>query len=59
MVSVITCTRRESCLENVFSNYERQQLDEKELIIVLTKMKWIWGYGRRKQRNIKTSPFSK
>ncbi len=36
-VSVITCTMRDSCIDNVFENYKRQKYVDKELIIVLTK----------------------
>jgi glycosyltransferase involved in cell wall biosynthesis len=36
-VSIITCTIREQFMDNVFKNYERQQWDEKELIIILNK----------------------
>ncbi|WP_345798894.1 glycosyltransferase [Cytobacillus oceanisediminis] len=35
MVSIITCTIRDSCMENIFENYERQIIDKKELIIIL------------------------
>ncbi len=35
MVSVITCTIRESMLENIFNNFNRQLWDKKELIIIL------------------------
>jgi cellulose synthase/poly-beta-1,6-N-acetylglucosamine synthase-like glycosyltransferase len=35
MISVITCTIRDQCLENVFSNFLSQTFSEKELIIVL------------------------
>ncbi|MDM5198676.1 glycosyltransferase [Fictibacillus enclensis] len=37
MVSVITCTIRDSCMEEVFLNFDRQQDVEKELIIILNK----------------------
>lgn len=37
MVSIITCTIRDEFIDNVFQNYERQQLEQKELIIVLNK----------------------
>ncbi|WP_051317253.1 glycosyltransferase [Ectobacillus panaciterrae] len=35
MISIIVCTKRERAMQNVFENYERQQYEEKELIIVL------------------------
>lgn len=34
-VTVITCTNRPKSIDNVFSNYERQQYKNKELIIIL------------------------
>jgi glycosyltransferase involved in cell wall biosynthesis len=37
MVSVITCTMRENFIDNVFENYSRQTVDNKELIIILNK----------------------
>ncbi|SDM44569.1 glycosyltransferase family 2 protein [Bacillus sp. OK048] len=37
MVSVITCTMRENFIDNVFENYSRQTLKNKELIIILNK----------------------
>ncbi|MCF6136882.1 glycosyltransferase [Pseudalkalibacillus berkeleyi] len=37
MISIITCTMRDSCMDNVFQNYTRQNYKQKELIIVLTK----------------------
>ncbi|SFE08643.1 Glycosyl transferase family 2 [Bacillus sp. OV194] len=37
MVSVITCTIRDNCMEEVFLNFDRQQDVEKELIIILNK----------------------
>ena len=37
MVSIICCTMRQHCMENVFQNYENQLVEEKELIIILNK----------------------
>ncbi|MGM7700943.1 glycosyltransferase [Pseudalkalibacillus sp. Hm43] len=37
MISIVTCTMRDECMDNVFQNYERQRYDHKELILVLTK----------------------
>ncbi|WP_423410610.1 glycosyltransferase [Heyndrickxia sp. MSNUG] len=37
MISVITCTMREEFIDNVFKNFLQQNLDHKELIIVLNK----------------------
>ncbi len=35
MISIITCTKRETFMENVFENYQRQEWQDKELIIIL------------------------
>lgn len=35
MVSIITCTMRNECMENLFQNYKRQRWRPKELIIIL------------------------
>jgi cellulose synthase/poly-beta-1,6-N-acetylglucosamine synthase-like glycosyltransferase len=35
MISIITCTIRDNCLENVFNNFMRQSWKEKEMIIIL------------------------
>ncbi|MDM5187520.1 glycosyltransferase family A protein [Bacillus sp. DX4.1] len=35
MVSIITCTKREDYIDNVFENCQRQEWKEKELIIIL------------------------
>jgi glycosyltransferase involved in cell wall biosynthesis len=35
MVSVITCTIRDHCMDNIFQNYHNQTFEPKELIIVL------------------------
>ncbi|MFE0558233.1 glycosyltransferase [Paenibacillus sp. NPDC058910] len=37
MVSIICCTMRPSFMNNIFSNYERQNFENKELIIVLNR----------------------
>lgn len=37
MVSIICCTIRQHCMENVFQNYENQLVKEKELIIILNR----------------------
>ncbi|MGP4082426.1 glycosyltransferase [Pseudalkalibacillus sp. R45] len=55
MVSVITCTMRDSCLENVFSNYIRQEMEKKELIIVLTEKEMDlarWKKEAEKHKNV-------
>ena len=35
MISIITCTQRENFIETVFENYQRQEWQDKELIIIL------------------------
>ncbi|MDM5316744.1 glycosyltransferase family A protein [Fictibacillus sp. b24] len=35
MVSIITCTMRDHCMENIFQNYLNQSYEPKELIIIL------------------------
>jgi peptidoglycan/xylan/chitin deacetylase (PgdA/CDA1 family) len=37
MVSIICCTMRKHYMENVFDNYENQDWEEKELIIILNR----------------------
>ncbi|MEH7417777.1 glycosyltransferase [Neobacillus drentensis] len=37
MVSIITCTIRDDCMDNVFKNYEQQTWEDKELIVILNK----------------------
>ncbi|WP_169085327.1 glycosyltransferase [Paenibacillus sp. PL91] len=37
MVTIIACTMRSSYMDNVFANYNRQDVQDKEMIIVLNK----------------------
>jgi cellulose synthase/poly-beta-1,6-N-acetylglucosamine synthase-like glycosyltransferase len=37
MVSIISCTIRQDCLDNIFQNFNRQIWEDKELIIILNK----------------------
>jgi cellulose synthase/poly-beta-1,6-N-acetylglucosamine synthase-like glycosyltransferase len=37
MVSIISCTIRQKCLDNIFQNFNRQIWEDKELIIILNK----------------------
>ncbi|GGF97978.1 polysaccharide deacetylase family protein [Paenibacillus abyssi] len=37
MISIICCTMRQHFIENVFKNYERQDVKEKELIVILNR----------------------
>ncbi|WP_219836927.1 glycosyltransferase [Paenibacillus sp. R14(2021)] len=39
MITVITCTIRSSCIDNVFKNYDRQLWKDKKMIIVLNNNK--------------------
>jgi glycosyltransferase involved in cell wall biosynthesis len=51
LVSIITCTIREECIDNVFQNYEQQNYPDKELIIILNKdsMNIDWWKKRAEQ----------
>ncbi|MCZ4152026.1 glycosyl transferase family 2, partial [Escherichia coli] len=46
-VSIITCTKRQQCMETLFHNYSRQNYKNKELIVILN------------QRNLKVSEYIK
>jgi cellulose synthase/poly-beta-1,6-N-acetylglucosamine synthase-like glycosyltransferase len=39
MISIISCTIRQDCLENILQNFNRQIWEDKELIIILNKDK--------------------
>lgn len=39
MITVIACTMRSSCIDNVFENYDRQLWQDKQMIIVLNNDK--------------------
>lgn len=55
-ITVVTCTRRPEAMDNVFSNYKRQEQKVKELIIVLhssTMDKKRWSEAARKYENVK------
>ncbi|SFE08610.1 Glycosyl transferase family 2 [Bacillus sp. OV194] len=51
MVSVITCTIRDSCMDNIFDNYKNQNYDQKELIIVLNQDSMCLKKWREKAKN--------
>ncbi len=34
-VSIVTCTNKPHCMENIFQNYQNQSWEEKELIVIL------------------------
>ncbi|WP_158737186.1 glycosyltransferase family 2 protein [Alteribacillus sp. YIM 98480] len=53
MVSIITCTIRDSALDNVFQNYDRQTLPDKELIIILNKDNMNINKWKQKARGYK------
>ncbi|CAH1197203.1 MULTISPECIES: glycosyltransferase [Paenibacillus] len=46
-VSIITCTKRQQCMDTLFHNYSRQNYKNKELIVILN------------QRNLKVSEYIK
>ncbi|MBZ9622593.1 glycosyltransferase [Clostridium sp. FP2] len=55
-VSIITCTNSPSSIENIFSNYERQKYENKELIIILnnnTLSLEIWQEKAKCYNNVK------
>lgn len=55
-VSIITCTNSPSHIENIFSNYERQKYENKELIIILnnnTMSLEIWQEKANCYNNVK------
>lgn len=55
MISIITSTIRDNCIENVFENYRRQDWNEKELIIILNNddmYSEIWFKMARKHENV-------
>ena len=55
MISIITSTTRDRCIENVFENYMRQDWKEKELIIILNNddmYSEIWFKMARKHENV-------
>lgn len=53
MVSIIACTMRPSCMDNVFANYERQTVQKKEMIIVLNRDDMSLAKWRRRAKKYK------
>ncbi|MCG1020148.1 glycosyltransferase [Sutcliffiella horikoshii] len=56
MISCVTCTIRDENMENVFINFQRQKIQEKELIIILNKdnMDFIkWEKNARKYKDVR------
>ncbi|GGF98737.1 glycosyltransferase [Paenibacillus abyssi] len=53
MVSIICCTMRNSFMENIFSNYERQSVKKKEMIIVLNRDNMDLKKWKRKAKEYK------
>ena len=54
-VSIITCTNKLIYMENIFANYDRQQYEDKELIIVLNNNQLDideWAKEARKHNNV-------
>lgn len=55
-VSIITCTNRTDCMDNVFANFQRQSYEEKELIIILNNDSMnlkAWNKRAKLNKNIK------
>ncbi|NBD25749.1 glycosyltransferase family 2 protein [Paenibacillus glycinis] len=51
MITVITCTIRSSCIDNVFDNFDRQKWKDKKMIIVLNNDKLkLKRYRKRAKR---------
>jgi glycosyltransferase involved in cell wall biosynthesis len=53
VISIITCTMRPDYMEQVFSNYSRQNLEEKELIIILNRDDMDINLWKRKAKSYK------
>ncbi|WP_078555149.1 glycosyltransferase [Bacillus alkalicellulosilyticus] len=56
MISVITSTVRDSCINNIFENFDRQDWKEKELIIILNKNdmdRKLWEKRAKQNKNVK------
>lgn len=56
MVSIITCTIRNQFMDNVFANYERQNVPEKEMIVILNQNDMHlakWRNRARKYKNVR------
>ncbi|MFB4163992.1 glycosyltransferase family 2 protein [Alteribacillus sp. JSM 102045] len=56
MVTIITCTIRDSSLQNIFRNFLQQVIPNKELIIILNKDEMdirIWKREAKKYKNIR------
>ena len=56
MVSIIACTMRSSYMDNIFDNYERQTVKNKEMIIILNRDDMDfrkWRRRARKYHNVK------
>lgn len=55
-VSIVTCTNRPNNMKNVFNNYERQDYNKKQLIIILNNNKMNfneWREEAKKHKNVK------
>ena len=52
-VSVITCTNKTKFLKNIFTNYHKQTVENKELIIILNNDKLKLNKWRHEARNFK------
>ena len=52
-ISIVTCTKRENYIDNVFNNYTTQVWPKKELIIVLNNDRLDLSYYRKRARRYK------
>lgn len=62
MISVICCTIRDGMMENVFKNYEKQDVKKKELIIILNRDNMDlakWKKRAKRSRNVSVYQFAK
>ncbi|SDI86506.1 glycosyltransferase family 2 protein [Natribacillus halophilus] len=55
MISVLTCTNRPHMMNNIFANYAQQELEQKELILILNQDEMdinIWKREAKKYPNV-------
>lgn len=50
-VSIITCTNKPHCMNNIFTNYENQLYEKKELIIILNRDDMDFDEWKKKAEN--------
>lgn len=59
LISIICCTIREELRENIFGNYDKQDIGDKELIIILNKYdikKEVWEMRTSMSKNVYIFP---